>query len=153
MHAPAHAHAQAYAPTPTPTPITARSTAIDTATDAATCIKTYEIFPPCPFLWHNRLLIPPPPPSCTDATLTRLHDIYTIPIRWIAVWWLFCPSKGERKGGNTADARPRNPSVGSVSFETECDSGICGGSGGNIFYKACSGPCSTDNVTAGRNPP
>eukprot|EP00041_Stephanoeca_diplocostata_P025297 m.658594 g.658594 ORF g.658594 m.658594 type:complete len:1066 (+) comp22720_c1_seq7:113-3310(+) len=34
------------------------------------------------------------------------------------------------------------------SFETECDSGICGGSGGSIFYNACSGPCSTDNVTA-----
>lgn len=34
------------------------------------------------------------------------------------------------------------------SFETECDSGVCGGSGGSIFYNACSGPCSTDNVTA-----
>jgi beta-glucosidase len=34
------------------------------------------------------------------------------------------------------------------SFETECDSGVCGGSGGTIFYGACGGPCSTDNVTA-----
>jgi hypothetical protein len=34
------------------------------------------------------------------------------------------------------------------SFETECDSGVCGGSGGSIFYGACGGPCSTDNVTA-----
>ena len=34
------------------------------------------------------------------------------------------------------------------SFETECDSGVCGGSGGSIFYNACGGPCSTDNVTA-----
>ena len=34
------------------------------------------------------------------------------------------------------------------SYETECDSGACGGSGGSIFYGACGGPCSTENVTA-----
>jgi beta-glucosidase len=34
------------------------------------------------------------------------------------------------------------------SFETECDSGACGGSGGSIFYGACKGSCSTANVTA-----
>lgn len=46
-----------------------------------------------------------------------------------------------------APAIPRL-AVRGYSFETECDSGICGGSGGSIFYGACGGPCSTDNVTA-----
>jgi hypothetical protein len=46
-----------------------------------------------------------------------------------------------------APAIPRL-AVRGYSFETECDSGACGGSGGSIFYGACGGPCSTDNVTA-----
>ena len=93
----------------------------------------------------------PPGPHPTPAPSPHFYPFRNISLSWAErVNDLVTRLTFAEKVGFLATHPPAVGRLGirPYSYETECDSGACGGSGGRIFYNACRGPCTTDNLTA-----